>query len=91
MPAARRQSVSSGSPFEAKLGICRAVRVGPIIAVSGTAPLDAQGRTVAPGDAAAQARRCLEIIDAALRGLGASPADVVGSITVTRSSVGLTA
>jgi enamine deaminase RidA (YjgF/YER057c/UK114 family) len=62
----RRTSVSSGSPFEPQLGFCRAVRVGNIIAISGTAPLSSEGRTVGIGDAAAQARRCLEIVADAL-------------------------
>jgi len=72
-----RQLVSSGSPFEPVIGFSRAVRVGDIVAVGGTAPLAADGTTVAPGDAAGQARRCFEIIEAALRDAGASLADVV--------------
>ena len=56
-----RLLISSGSPYEPKVGISRAVRVGSIIAVSGTAPL-LEGKTVGKGDPAAQARRCLDII-----------------------------
>lgn len=73
----KRHFVSSGSPFEPQLGFSRAVRVGDIIAVSGTAPLSPDGRTVSIGDAAAQARRCLEIIADALERLGASISDVL--------------
>ena len=36
---AMRKSVSSGSPFEPRIGFSRAVRVGQIVAVSGTAPI----------------------------------------------------
>lgn len=72
-----RRLISSGSPYERQVGISRAVRVGPIIAVTGTAPLDAEGRTVGHGDAAAQARRCLEIIATALQQAGASLSQVV--------------
>ena len=73
-----RQHVSTGSPYEPRLGISRAVAVhaGRIIAVAGTAPLGPDGRTVAKGDPAAQARRCLEIIRSALEQLGAGLADV---------------
>lgn len=66
-----RQRVSTGSPFESLIGISRAIRTGPLISVSGTAPLDANGKVVAAGNAAAQARRCLDIIRQALQGLGA--------------------
>ena len=37
--SSRRQHVSTGSPFEPKVGISRAVRAGNNIAVTGTAPL----------------------------------------------------
>ena len=72
-----RRRVSSGSPYEPIVGISRAVRAGSIITIAGTAPLDAEGRTVAVGDAGAQARRCFEIVARALEELGASLADVV--------------
>ena len=80
-----RRSVSSGSPFEPLLGLSRAVRVGNVIAVSGTAPLGPDGETVCVGDAAGQARRCFEIAAAALEQLGAGLADVVRTrILLTR-------
>ncbi len=72
-----RQLVSSGSPYESVGGFSRAVRVGNFIAVGGTAPLGPDGETVAPGDAAGQARRCIEIIKAALEEAGAGLGDVV--------------
>jgi enamine deaminase RidA (YjgF/YER057c/UK114 family) len=72
-----QRRVSSGSPYEPKLGFSRAVRVGTIIAVSGTAPIGADGKTMGRGDAAAQMRRCIEIVRAALEQLGASLEDVI--------------
>src|SRR6478672_10519156 len=82
-PAVRR--VSTGSPFEPKVGISRGVKRGRIIAISGTAPLGPDGKTVAKGDAAAQARRCFEIIDVAIRGLGGKRSDIVRTrILLTR-------
>jgi enamine deaminase RidA (YjgF/YER057c/UK114 family) len=72
-----RQLISSGSPYESVVGFSRAVRVGNFVAVGGTAPLDANGKTVSPGDAGAQARRCIEIIRRALEEAGASLGDVV--------------
>ena len=77
----RRQLVSSGSPFEPRVGMSRAVRVGTWVSVSGTAPLR-DGKTVGVGDPAAQARRCLEIIGAALEQAGGSLADVVRTRTL---------
>jgi enamine deaminase RidA (YjgF/YER057c/UK114 family) len=77
MADGQRQRVSSGSPYESIIGISRAVRAGNFISVAGTAPLDAEGKTVAPGDAEAQARRCFEIVKRALESLGASLSDVV--------------
>ncbi|HTO93728.1 MAG TPA: RidA family protein [Bacteroidota bacterium] len=80
-----RKLVSSGSPYEEKIGISRAIRAGSIVAVAGTAPLGADGRTVGRGEPGAQARRCLEIIAAALEGAGASLRHVVRTrILLTR-------
>jgi enamine deaminase RidA (YjgF/YER057c/UK114 family) len=72
---AERQHVSSGSPYEPRIGIARALRVGDRVLVSGTAPIWPDGSC--DPDPAAQARRCFEIITAALREAGAEPRDVV--------------
>ena len=71
------QRASSGSRWEAKVGYCRALRVGTQIFVSGTAPSDDQGGTFAPGDAYAQTRRCFEIIQTALQALDADLSHIV--------------
>lgn len=76
-----RQHVSSGSPYEPVIGFSRAVRIGRHVAVSGTAPIGADGRTVGVGDAAAQTQRCLELIVAALHELGAEPRNVIRTRT----------
>jgi enamine deaminase RidA (YjgF/YER057c/UK114 family) len=67
--------VSSGSPFEQPIGFSRAVRAGHQVAVSGTAPVWADG-SVDP-DPLVQARRCFQIALAALSDLGGGPDDVV--------------
>jgi enamine deaminase RidA (YjgF/YER057c/UK114 family) len=72
---AERQRISSGSPFEPTIGFSRAFRVGDRVVVSGTGPVMAAGPC--PDDPAAQARRCFEIIEAALAEAGASLDDVV--------------
>jgi len=72
-----RRTASSGSPFERTIGFSRAVRDGRIIALSGTAPLAPDGTTVGPGDPAAQARRCFEIIRDALQQVGADLTHVI--------------
>ena len=58
------------------------MRVGNHIAVSGTAPIGSDGRTVGIGDAGAQARRCLEIVAAALEKAGASLEHVIRTRTL---------
>lgn len=72
-----RRSVSSGSPYESIIGISRAVRIGKVIAVTGTASLDPSGKTVCVGDPAGQARRCLEIAKLAIEQLGGSLKNVI--------------
>ena len=70
-----RKRVQSGSPFEATIGFCRALRTGDRIVVSGTAPIWPDG-SVDP-DPAVQTKRCLEIIAAAITELGGTMNDVV--------------
>lgn len=71
-----RKLVSSGSPYEAKFGFSRAVRVGNLVTVAGSAPIETDG-SCARGDPAAQARRSFAIIARALEECGSSLADVV--------------
>jgi enamine deaminase RidA (YjgF/YER057c/UK114 family) len=74
-----RRRVGSGSPYEPVIGFSRAIRVGDRVLVSGTAPIWADG-SVDP-DPAAQMRRCLEIVAAALDEAGAAMTDVVRTRT----------
>ena len=71
-----RRLVSSGAAWERSYGYSRAVVAGRHVYVSGTAPVMPDGAEPA-GDAYGQARRCLEIIVAALAEAGAQPEDVV--------------
>ena len=70
-----RQRVRSGSPFEYRIGFCRAIRVGDRVLVSGTAPIWPDGTV--DQDPGAQTKRCFEIISEALESLGSSLDDVV--------------
>lgn len=70
-----RRRVSSDSPLERRYGYTRAVEAGGRVVVSGTAPIWPDGGC--DPDAGAQARRCLEIIVAALGELGLEAGDVV--------------
>ena len=60
-----RQRISSGSPLEPTIAFSRAVRDEHLVFVSATAAIWPD-RHVDP-DVGVQARRCLEIIDEALR------------------------
>lgn len=68
--------ISSGSPFESKIGYSRAVVDGDMIYVSGTTGYDYSAMTM-PEDAAAQARNALGTIARALGEAGSSLKDVV--------------
>jgi enamine deaminase RidA (YjgF/YER057c/UK114 family) len=72
-----RLNIHTGAPWESIVGYCRAVRVGSHVAVTGTAAIGEDGKVVGVGDADAQTRRCLEIIERALQDAGATLADVV--------------
>jgi enamine deaminase RidA (YjgF/YER057c/UK114 family) len=79
-----RPRIASGSPYEPKIGFSRAIRAGNWVLVSGTAPIWPDGSC--DPDPAAQARRCLEIILAALREAGAGPEHVVRTRTYLTSA-----
>ncbi len=72
-----RTNVSSGSPFEGSIGFSRAVKIGNVIAVSGTAPIATDGTTDSPGDVYGQTLRCLEIIQQAIEDAGGQMENVI--------------
>ena len=72
-----RQRVSANRPWERIVGYSRAVRVGNVIEVSGTAAAGPDGETLAPGDVYGQAREALRIIGEALQEAGGGFGDVV--------------
>jgi enamine deaminase RidA (YjgF/YER057c/UK114 family) len=71
-----RQDVRTGG-FEDVGGYARAVRIGPFVAVSGTAPTGEGGVALFPGDAYAQTREAFDRALASLAELGASVEDVI--------------
>jgi enamine deaminase RidA (YjgF/YER057c/UK114 family) len=72
----KRTLITSGAPLEEQVGFSRAVRVGPDVWVSGTAPI-LPGDADPPSDPYQQAVICVGIIERALAEAGASLDDVV--------------
>ncbi|MFN2589850.1 MAG: RidA family protein [Actinomycetota bacterium] len=72
-----RQLVGANRPWERIVGYSRAVRVGNMIEVSGTAAAAPDGTIVAKGDVAGQTRAALTTIGEALAEAGSSFDDVV--------------
>jgi enamine deaminase RidA (YjgF/YER057c/UK114 family) len=73
----KRQRVQSGAPWEDRVGYCRAIRAGDHVYVTGTVAVEPDGTPHAPNDAYRQAKRALEIIEAAIDELGARREHVV--------------
>ncbi len=73
----KRINISSGSKYEKPIGFSRAVRIGSIISVSGTAPIAADGTTHSPNDLYNQTKRCLEIMEKAIIEAGGQLENVI--------------
>lgn len=72
-----RKNISAGSPYEKSIGFSRAVRVGNMVFVSGTAPIAPDGSTAHPGDVYEQTKYCLEIIRTAIEKAKGKLEDVI--------------
>lgn len=71
-----RANIATGSPWEPVVGYSRAVRVGNVVEVAGTTAMR-DGEVVGKGDAYAQTRYILQMIEEVLRQVGADMSDVV--------------
>lgn len=72
-----RLAVPARTAWAGMLAYSRAVRVGRHVFVSGTLPVDEQGRLVGGDDAGLQARHVLTLIQQAIAEAGADICDVV--------------
>jgi len=72
----KRINISSGAKWEDIVGYSRAVRIGNIVEVSGTAPVEGD-KIIGIGDPYTQTKFCLQKIEKALIEAGASLNDVV--------------
>ena len=72
-----RLNISSGPTLENSIGFSRAVRIGNVIAVSGTAAILPDGNTAYPGDMYGQTKYCIEIIKRGIEKAGGKLEDVI--------------
>jgi enamine deaminase RidA (YjgF/YER057c/UK114 family) len=72
----KRENILTGSPWEDKMGYCRAVRIGNIIEVSGTVAI-IDGEKVKADDAYAQTVNILERVEKVLEDLNVGMKDVI--------------
>ena len=73
----KRLNISSGAKWEDVVGYSRAVRVGNVVEVAGTAAVDENGQVVGGNDPYQQTMFILSKIETALRQAGAALDDVV--------------
>jgi enamine deaminase RidA (YjgF/YER057c/UK114 family) len=71
-----KNRIHSGSPFEARYGFCRGLRINDRIEIAGTAPIPQDG-SAPPVDAYAQMMLCGEIALAAIEQQGGRADDVI--------------
>lgn len=72
-----RKNITYNQPLEKQIGFSRAVRIGNVIAVTGTAPKTPDDKTASPGNVYGQAKRCLEIIEDVIKQAGGELKDVI--------------
>jgi len=72
----KRENILTGSPWEDKMGYCRAVRIGNIIEVSGTVAI-VDGDIVKANDAHAQTLNILKRVEKVLEDLNVGMKDVI--------------
>jgi enamine deaminase RidA (YjgF/YER057c/UK114 family) len=73
----QRTNYSSGAQWEGSVGYSRAVKIGPVIEVSGTVAVDEAGTLIGEGDAYLQTKFIIQKIEAVLLQAGATLAHVV--------------
>ncbi|MCJ2532039.1 MAG: RidA family protein [Candidatus Thermoplasmatota archaeon] len=72
-----RERVTTDTPWEARVGYSRAIRVGPHVHVSGTTATDSEGKIVGKGDPYQQTVQAIRNIRVALEAIGSGLQDVV--------------
>jgi enamine deaminase RidA (YjgF/YER057c/UK114 family) len=73
----QRKNFSSGTYWESIVGYSRAVRFGDSVYISGTTATDKEGNIIGVGNPYTQTIQTIKNIEIALKGVGASLADVV--------------
>lgn len=72
-----RKNITYNQPLEKEIGFSRAVRIGNIIAVTGTAPIAEDGSVASVGDVYGQSKHCLEIIKNVIERAGGKVENVI--------------
>ena len=73
----KRKNIASGSYLEKAIGFSRAVRIGNVISVAGTAPIAKDGTTAFPNDLYNQTKTCIGIMKKAIEDAGGKMENVI--------------